>query len=171
MYVDNSTGTISCHLTLVAEHGWANLQVPEPTRGQAPQPMCFFWVAPRRLQQPPNAAGIYLAETPSLPKGKSVGSNTGCLASSTEWNWLVNPKGTETILANTSLGALCFTQDTIASLLDEAGFTWKYFAVAGVATNPRWLDLECNERNSGKSVGPTRPIHNAPVLNGLRMWI
>ena len=135
MYVDNSTGLISPYLNLVAQYGWANYMF-QTNQGPSTPAHLFLLGGTSAPTAADDAAGIYLAETPSMPKGQSAGGNTGCLSPSIEWNWLVQPNGRETKLANTSLGALCFRQETIASLLDGAGFTWKYYAAAGVTSNP-----------------------------------
>ncbi len=135
MYVDNSTGIINPYLNLVSDYGWANYMF-QTNQGPSTPAHLFLLGGTSAPTAADDAAGLYLAETPSQPKGQDAGGNTGCLAPSNEWNWLINPNGKETKLANTNLGALCFTQDTIASLLDGAGYTWKYYAAAGVTSNP-----------------------------------
>jgi phospholipase C len=60
-------------------------------------------------------------------------NDTGCLAPFLEWNWLIGENG-EAKLTNDPLGTLCFSRETMAKLLDDAGFTWKYYTLT--ASNP-----------------------------------
>ena len=134
-YVDNSTGSVSPYLTLVEQYGWANYMF-QTNQGPSTPAHLFLFGGTSAPSAADDAAGIYLAETPSLPKGQSTGGNTGCLSPITEWNWLTNPTHGETKLLNNPLGALCFSNQTIATLLDGAGLSWKYYAAIGVPANP-----------------------------------
>jgi phospholipase C len=47
-----------------------------------------------------------------------------------EWNYLIHSDGTETKLENKVPGTFCFSYDTLATLLDDVGLSWKYYAQA-----------------------------------------
>jgi phospholipase C len=40
------------------------------------------------------------------------------------------------MLTNNPLGAFCFSHDTMATLLDAAGLSWKYYSAVGSTSNP-----------------------------------
>jgi phospholipase C len=134
-YVDNSTHILDPYLTLVAQYGWANYMF-QTNQGPSTPAHLFLLGGTSAPTAAKDAQGIYLAETPTLPMGKSAGGNTGCLSPVSEWNWLINPNGRETKLVNNPLGSLCFSHDTIATLLDNAALTWKYYVAFGVTSNP-----------------------------------
>ena len=131
-YVDNSQHIVDPYLTLAAQYGWANYMFQTNQGPSLPAHQFLFGgtSAPSTTDDP---LGIFVAENPSVPTGTAykAGSDTGCLAPSDEWNWLigVNGVGTETKLLNNPLGALCFSHPTLATLLDNAGFTWKYYTL------------------------------------------
>jgi phospholipase C len=134
-YVDNSTHIIDPYLNLVSQYGWANFMF-QTNQGPSTPAHLFLFAGTSAPTATNDAQGIYLAETPTLPLGQSAGGNTGCLSPVTEWNWLINPNNRETKLLNNPLGTLCFSQNTMASLLDSAGLSWKYYTAVGVTSNP-----------------------------------
>jgi len=134
-YVDNSTHLIDPYLNLAAQYGWANFMF-QTNQGPSTPAHLFLLAGTSAPTKSDDGLGVFLAETPSAPTGVPATGETGCLAPATEWNWLVNPTGPETKLLNDPLGALCFSHDTMATLLDDAGLTWKYYAAAGTKTVP-----------------------------------
>jgi phospholipase C len=148
-YVDNSTHLVDPYLNLAARYGWANYMF-QTNQGPSTPAHLFLFGGTSAPTAAADAGGIYLAETPSPSK---YGGNTGCLAPLDEWNWLIQPNGTEAKLLNNPPGALCFSNSTMATLLDNAGLTWKYYAAAGVTSNPGGYIL--NATNSIRAIcGP-----------------
>jgi phospholipase C len=145
-YVDNSTHLIDPYLTLAAQYGWANFMF-QTNQGPSTPAHLFLFGGTSAPSAAADAQGIYLSETPSPGW---AGGNTGCLAPATEWNWLMQPNGTETKLRNALLGALCFSNNTMATLLDGAGLTWKYYSSAGATSNPGGYIL--NATNSIRAI-------------------
>jgi phospholipase C len=129
-YVDNSQHLLDPYLTLAARYGWANymFQTNQGTSYPAHQFLFGGTSAPSATD---DAAGIFLAEDPERPAGATYDAHadTGCLAPLNEHYRLIGAGGSETVLENNPLGALCFSHDTLASLLDDRGLTWKYYAL------------------------------------------
>jgi phospholipase C len=130
VYVDNSTHLVDPYLTMAAQYGWANFMFSTHQGGSYPGHQFIFGgtSAPSAAD---DAQGIFVAEQPRQPRNSNynAGGDTGCLAPITEWNYLVYPGGNETQLTNNPLGTLCFSHDTMGSLLDSAGLSWKYYSV------------------------------------------
>jgi phospholipase C len=133
VYVDNSTHLVDPYLTLAAKYGWANFMFTTHQGGSYPGHQYIFGgtSAPSAAD---DAQGLFVAEQPRQPAHSTynAGGDTGCLAPLGEWNYIVHPDGTETTLMNKPLGMLCFTHDTMATLLDSAGISWKYYSVPSV---------------------------------------
>ena len=137
-YVDNSQHILDPYLALAAQYGWANYMF-QTNQGPSFPAHQFLFGGTSAPSASDDLLGIFVAENPRAPQGATYSANgdTGCLAPLNEWNWLigVHGNGTETELQNNPLGQLCFRHDTLATLLDSAGFTWKYYAPK-VKTNP-----------------------------------
>jgi phospholipase C len=136
-YVANSEHILDPYLTLAAQYGWANYMF-QTNQGPSFPAHQFLFGGTSSPSATDDAMGIFIAENPAAPTGATydAGSDTGCLAPLNEWNWLVGVNGdaSETVLKNNLLGTLCFSHETMARLLDDAGFTWKYYAPA--VSNP-----------------------------------
>ena len=130
VYVDNSTGIVNPYLTLAASYGWANYMFSTHQGGSYPGHQFIFGgtSAPSAAD---DAAGWFVAEQPRQPAHSTynAGGDTGCLAPLNEWNYLVHFNAPETKLVNNPLGSLCFSHDTMGSVLDSAGISWKYYTV------------------------------------------
>ena len=145
-YVDNSQHILDPYLTLAAQYGWANYMF-QTNQGPSYPAHQFLFGGTSAPSASDDLFGIFVAENPLAPKAATYNAlkDTGCLAPLDEKNWLigVNSDGSETKLQNNPLGTLCFSRKTMAKLLDDAGFTWKYYATT--AKNP-------NGSNPGGSV-------------------
>lgn len=128
-YVDNSTHILDPYLTLAAQYGWANFMF-QTNQGPSYPAHQFLFGGTAAVSKADDALGIFVSENPVGQKGAtySAFSDTGCLSPLGEWNSLINPNGTETLITNNVLGTFCFSRDTMASLLDGMGLTWKYYA-------------------------------------------
>jgi phospholipase C len=133
-YVDNSQHIVDPYLTLAAQYGWANFMF-QTNQGPSFPAHQFLFGGTSAPSATDDAMGIFVSENPGAPGDATYnpGSDTGCLAPFLEWNWLIGENG-ETKLTNNPLGTLCFSRETMAKLLDDAGFTWKYYTLT--ASNP-----------------------------------
>lgn len=135
-YVDNSTGILNPYLTLAADYGWANAMF-QTNQGASYPAHQFLFGGTSALSAAGDAAGVFVAENPLQPNGANYKAfnDTGCLAPTSEWNYLIQPTGKETKIVNTTPGTFCFVRPTMATLLTQAGLTWKYYA-QGKTVNP-----------------------------------
>ena len=135
-YVDNSTHTIDPYLTLAADYGWANFMF-QTNQGPSYPAHQFLFGGTSARSAPQDAAGIFVAENPGVNKGATYTgfSDTGCLAPLGEFVGVIEPGHAETKISNTG-GTFCFSRDTMASLLDSAGLSWKYYAQSQAGVNP-----------------------------------
>jgi phospholipase C len=134
-YVDNSDHSLDPYLTLAADYGWANAMHQTNQGPSFPAHQFIFGGSSARTASD-DQMGRFVSENPGAPKGAgyNAGGNTGCLAPLNQWNWVIDPSGVETKLINNHLGTLCFERDTMSTLLDARGLSWKYYAPA--ASNP-----------------------------------
>jgi phospholipase C len=136
-YVDNSTGTVNPYLELATQYGWANYMF-QTNQGPSYPAHLFIFGGTSAPSASDDAGAVFISENSYAPNGSNYKANSdiGCLAPSTEWNWLISPQSApkETQLLNTTLGALCFSHPTMASLVDQTTKTWKYYAP--ISTNP-----------------------------------
>jgi phospholipase C len=134
-YVDNSKHLVDPYLELAARYGWANLMF-QSNQGPSYPAHQFLFGGTSAPSAKDDARGRFIAENPTQPDGAKYNAfyDSGCLAPLGEWNWLIAPGGAETMMRNNLLGTFCFSRPTMASLLDAAGLTWKYYAPA--ASNP-----------------------------------
>jgi phospholipase C len=134
-YVDNSQHLVDPYLELAAQYGWANFMF-QSNQGPSYPAHQFLFGGTSAPSATDDAKGIFISANPSQPNGADykAGSDTGCLAPLGEWNWLIAPGGGQTKLTNNPLGTFCFSRNTMASLLDAAGLSWKYYSPA--ASNP-----------------------------------
>ena len=128
-YVDNSRHTIDPYLTLAAQYGWANFMF-QTNQGPSFPAHQFLFGGTSAPSTAMDGEGMYMAENPSQPSGSLYSSfnDTGCLAPLGEWDLMIRPNGTEIKMTNSVPGTFCFSRETMASLLDAAGLTWKYYA-------------------------------------------
>jgi phospholipase C len=134
-YVSNSDHILDPYLTLAAEYGWAN-EMFQTNQGPSYPAHQFIFGGTSAPSAKDDSNGVFVAENPSAPKGAGYGAltDTGCLSPLGEWNLLIGvaPDGAETRLTNDPLGTLCFSRQTMATLLDEHNLEWKYYAPAAV---------------------------------------
>jgi phospholipase C len=134
-YVDNSTGTLNPYLELATQYGWGNYMF-QTNQGPSLPAHQYIFGGTSAPSASDDAAGIFLSENSYAPPGSPYkpGSDTGCLAPASEYNWLISPQTapSESKLTNNNLGAICFSHPTIATLIDQTSLTWKYYAPAQI---------------------------------------
>jgi phospholipase C len=141
-HVSNSQHILDPYLTLAAQYGWANYMF-QTNQGPSFPAHQFLFGGTSAPSATDDAMGVFIAANPGAPASATYkpGEDTGCLAPLDEFNWLIGVNGepSETKLINNPLGTLCFSHQTMATLLDDARLTWKYYSLAGYnpgGTNP-----------------------------------
>ncbi|HET6178838.1 MAG TPA: alkaline phosphatase family protein [Candidatus Sulfotelmatobacter sp.] len=128
-YVENAAHILDPYFTLAADYGWANFMF-QTNQGPSYPAHQFLFGGTSAPSFVDDYLGLFIAENPTQPKGSNYTafSDTGCLAPVGEFNQLIQANGTETKQTNTTPGTFCYTRNTMATLLDHAGLTWKYYA-------------------------------------------
>jgi phospholipase C len=134
-YVDNSQHALDPYLNLAAQYGWANAMF-QTNQGPSYPAHQFLFGGTSAPSAADDRLGLFVSNNPAAPKGAGydAGLDTGCLAPLNEWNWLIGPTGVQSKLINNPRGRLCFSHDTMGTLLDDHGLSWKYYAPT--APNP-----------------------------------
>lgn len=122
---------IDPYLQLAAQYGWANsmFQTNQGASYVAHQ-ILFSGTSAQTAEDDANA--IFVSGIPFAPKGSDYNgmSDTGCLAPLGEGNSLISPQSAPQMYSffNDPLGTFCFQHDSMATLLDAAQFSWKYYS-------------------------------------------
>jgi phospholipase C len=118
---------------LAAQYGWANAMF-QTNQGPSFPAHQFIFGGTSAPSAADDRMGIFISENPGAPSGAGYNANndTGCLAPLGEWNWLIDPTGLQSKITNNVKGTLCFEHDTMATLLENHGLSWKYYAPAVV---------------------------------------
>jgi hypothetical protein len=169
-YVDNSDHILDPYLELAADYGWANAMFQTNQGPSFPAHQFIFGgtSAPSAIE---DQLGVFVSENPAAPVGAGYnpGLDTGCLAPLNQWNWLIDAGGLQSKLINNPLGTLCFEHGTMATLLDNRGLSWKYYAPASV--NPEGANPGGSIWNAPNSIrGICEPNQNFTVCQG-REWV
>lgn len=146
-YVDpNSTPSIYPYLYMAQNFGWAN-KMYQTNQGPSVPAHQFLFAGTSAPTAADDAAARFVDGNPS---------GLGCLAplnaivelidpasAPGEYEWLNNPRGT-----------ICFTDDTMASLLEGKGFTWRYYTLGtghnsnNFWTAPDWIQAICQPNSA-----------------------
>ncbi|MBV9302912.1 MAG: hypothetical protein JOY62_04220 [Acidobacteriaceae bacterium] len=153
-YVDNSSGILNPYLDLATQYGWGN-NMFQTNQGPSYPAHQFIFGGTSAPSAADDSKGIFVAENP----GNTQGGGVGCLAPLNEYDWLISP-GTapnEYKLVNNPLGTLCFSRPTMATLIDKAKLTWKYYTSSpdGIWTAPNTIREICDPNSDyTKCTGP-----------------
>jgi phospholipase C len=143
-YVDpTSTPTIHPYLYIAQNFGWAN-RMFQTNQGPSSPAHQFLFGGTSAPSPEDDAAATFVAENPG---------GLGCLAPSSAAYELIDPAHApdEFELLNDPLGTVCFSRDTMATLLTNNGLTWRYYAVGfvdkdisnNIWTAPNWIREIC----------------------------
>jgi phospholipase C len=147
-YVDpNVTPTIHPYLYMAQNFGWANRMFQTNQGPSAPAHQFLFGgtSAPSRED---DAAATFVAENPN---------GLGCLAPLNAVYSLIDPAHApdEFNLVNNPLGTVCFTRDTLPTLLEANGLTWRYYTLgwakdvsSSIWTAPNWIRNICQPNST-----------------------
>jgi len=129
---------IEPYLQLAAQYGWAN-QMFQTNQGASYVAHQILFSGTSAYTAEDDAAGIFVAGIPGAPHGGNyIGlSDSGCLAPEGEVNGAISPQSAPEFypISNEPIGTFCFQHDSMATLLDSAALSWKYYAL-DVPSNP-----------------------------------
>jgi phospholipase C len=142
---------VAPYVTMAQRYGWANFMFQTNQGPSAPAHQFIFGGTSAPSASDDNAA-TFVAENPNGP---------GCLAPLNSRYFLISPQTApkELLLRTNPLGTLCFTRDTLATLLDNHSppLSWKYYTPTSnsVWTAPNWIRDICQPNsNFTKCTGP-----------------
>ena len=134
-YVDYTTGILNPYLELATQYGWANYMF-QTNQGPSLPAHQYIFGATSAPSATDDANGIFVSGNVWAPKGSGYepNSDTGCLAPLGEWDLVITPSSAPNQLqyVNDPLGTLCFDRPTMATLLDEAAISWKYYTIKAI---------------------------------------
>jgi len=135
---------IGPYLQMAAQYGWANYMF-QTNQGASYVAHLILFSGTSAQTADDDANGIFIAGIPWQPKnGNYVGmDDTGCLAPEGEGNGVISPQSAPSFYPwfNDPQGTFCLQNSSMATLLDAAQLSWKYYA-RSVTTNPYPNDPE-----------------------------
>ena len=116
-------GILSPYLMLATQYGWANYMF-QTNQGPSYPAHQFIFGGTSALSAADDQLGIFIAEN------LNNSDTAGCYAKDGGYTELIDSSGKETryTVDYASGTTLCVTRNTMATLLDSAGFSWKYYA-------------------------------------------
>jgi phospholipase C len=135
---------VAPYITLAQQYGWANFMFQTNQGPSSPSHQFIFGGTSAPSASDDNAA-TFVAEN---------GSGQGCLAPLDVVYNLISPQTApgEFKLVNNPLGTVCFTHDTMATLLDTHNppLSWKYYTAGSnnIWTAPNWIQEICQPSSS-----------------------
>jgi phospholipase C len=130
------------YLTLAQTYGWANSMF-QTNQGPSSPAHQFIFGGTSAPSAEADSNAEFVAENPS---GK------GCLAPLNAVYKLISPQSAphEFDLINNPLGTVCFSRPTMATLLEAAGYDWKYYSPGenNIWTAPNWISDICGPNAS-----------------------
>ncbi|MBV9302913.1 MAG: hypothetical protein JOY62_04215 [Acidobacteriaceae bacterium] len=151
-YVDNSSGILNPYLDLATQYGWGNYMF-QTNQGPSYPAHQFIFGGTSAPSAADDKKGIFVSEN------SGGGGGSGCLAALNAFDMLISPQSApdEYKLVNNPLGTLCFSRPTMASQIDNAKFTWKYYtsSPSGIWTAPNTIRAICDPNsNYTECTGP-----------------
>jgi phospholipase C len=130
---------IGPYLELASQYGWANYMF-QTNQGASYVAHQILFSATSAPTPEDDAMGIYIAGIPGQPPGSNYLGvyDTGCLAPLGESQGEIDPQSAPNFIAihNNPLGTFCFQHDSMATLLDAAQLSWKYYAAGTLNPYP-----------------------------------
>ena len=113
---------------MARHYGWANFMF-QTNQGPSTPAHAFIFGGTSAPSAEDDATATFVAQQPQNGPGK------GCLAPLGEYYWMISPQTAPNMfkLVNDTLGTLCFSRPTMASLLDNhhPALSWKYYSSKG----------------------------------------
>ncbi len=128
------------YLAIAQQYGWANFMF-QTNQGSSTPAHAFIFGGTSAPSAIDDAQATFVTSQPQSGPGK------GCLAPLGEFYWMISPQTApyEFTLVNDTLGTLCFSRPTMATLLDNhrPALSWKYYSSFGFWTAPNWIREIC----------------------------
>ena len=128
------------YLTIARQYGWANFMF-QTNQGTSTPAHAFIFGGTSAPSAIADAQATFVSSQPRN------GPGTGCLAPLNEYYRMISPQTApnEFELVNDTLGTLCFSRQTMASLLDnhQPALSWKYYSSKGAWTAPNCIREIC----------------------------
>jgi len=132
---------VAPYLTIAQQYGWANYMF-QTNQGPTEPAHQFIFAGTSAPSASADAMGIFISEN-----GSALSS--GCLAPQGDQYWAISPQTAPRGFSyvNQLLGTVCFTHQTMASLLDnhQPPLSWRYYGYgeAQIGTAPNWIRPLC----------------------------
>ena len=129
-YVSNAptvkypNGILSPYLAMITQYGWANYMF-QTNQGPSFPAHQFIFAGTSAVSDEDDAAGIFISE--------NFYGEPGCYAQNGNFFHSINAVGkqTDVVIDYTAGITDCLSHATMASLLDGAGISWKYYSTKG----------------------------------------
>jgi len=135
---------VAPYVTLAQQYGWANFMF-QTNQGPSAPAHQFIFAGTSAPSASDDSVATFVAENPS---------GLGCLAPLNAVFKLISPQTApnESNLINNPLGTVCFSHDTMATLLDNhvPKLSWKYYTPGtnSIWTAPNWIQEICQPNSS-----------------------
>jgi len=164
-YVDPTvTPTIHPYMYLAQHFGWAN-RMFQTNQGPSTPAHQFLFSGTSAPSAADDAAARFVAENPT---------GLGCLAPLNSVYYIIDPAHApaEDSLINNPLGTVCFSHETLSTLLESGKHTWRYYTVgavkSGVSNNiwtaPNWIQSICQPNSTFTQCTGTEWIDNVDLI-------
>jgi phospholipase C len=142
---------VAPYLTIAQQYGWANFMF-QTNQGSSTPAHQFIFAGTSAPTAEDDREAIFVADTPG---------GLGCLAPLNAVYPMISPQSEprEFNLINNPLGTVCFSHNTMATLLDkhDPQLSWKYYTpgLGNIWTAPNWIREICQPNsNFTKCTGP-----------------
>jgi phospholipase C len=163
-YVDpTTTPTIYPYLYIAQNYGWAN-RMFQTNQGPSAPAHQFLFGGTSAPSATDDAQAVFVSENHS---------GLGCLAVLNSKYHLIDPAHApfEFDLLNNPLGTMCFSRDTMATLLENTQHTWRYYTVGtpqahmsdNIWTAPNWIQEICQPNSTFTKCTGTDWINNVDL--------
>lgn len=163
-YVDPTANpTIYPYLYMAQNFGWANAMF-QTNQGPSSPAHQFLFAGTSAPTAAADEAALFVAENPS---------GRGCLEELNGVYFLIDPSHAplEYKLLNNPLGTTCFSHETMASLLDKDGHTWRYYTFGSpqdhisnsIWTAPNWIQEICQPNTRFTECTGTEWLNNVDL--------
>jgi phospholipase C len=141
---------VAPYITMAQQYGWANFMF-QTNQGSSTPAHQFIFAGTSAPTAGDDRKAVFVADTPSA---------SGCLAPLNTIYPMISPKSApnEFNLLNNPLGTVCFSHETMATLLDNHSppLSWKYYTPGAndIWTAPNWIREICQpNRDFTKCIG------------------
>ena len=163
-YVDpTATPTIYPYLYMAQNFGWAN-RMFQTNQGPSAPAHQFLFAGTSAPSAADDADAVFVAENPN---------GLGCLSPLNSDFRMIDPARAplEFDLVNNPRGTTCFSHDTMASLLEQNQYRWRYYTIGltktgisdSIWTAPNWIQEICQPNSTFTACKGTEWIDNVDL--------